>query len=305
MRWYVTNGQEGREPAEVSHAFSYAGYYIMRSGWDPQARWLLFDGGPFGYGHQHEDKLQIIVEAYGKLLLLDPGSYTYERSKWREYFIDSFAHNVILVDGQPQRRRSEPRASWVVKEPLPHVWTSTPAQDYAEATFDENFGGAVKRNVTHTRAVLFVKPDYWVVLDTLTAKDGKAHRYEALWHYDSPVATDGLRVLTLNPKEANLTLAVRPDPGLALKIVEGQENPVQGWLPRGNAHVRPAPVAIVSTQGAGVTRILTVLVPAPPGAPDPLASVEGDGTEAVIRFRDGRVQRVRFGDGAATVSKQP
>jgi len=25
----------------------------------------------------------------------------------------------------------------------------------------------------------------------------------------------------------------------------------------------------------------------------------------VIRFRDGRVQRVRFGDGAATVSKQP
>jgi hypothetical protein len=304
FRWYASDGKDGAPPAESSHAFPYAGYYVMRSGWDRDARWLWFVGGPFGYGHQHEHKLEIIVEAYGKLFLLDPGSFTYERSKWRDYFIDSPAHNVVLVDGQPQRRRSEPRASWVVKEPLPHVWTSTPQQDYAEATFDENFGDDVKRNVTHTRAVLFVKPDYWVILDTLTAKDGKPHKYEALFHYDGQVKADGLRVLTQNPDEANLTLAVRPDPGLDLKIIEGQENPVQGWLPKGDHQVRPAPVAVVTAHGDGVTHLLYVLAPAPKGAADPLLSVEGSGMGAGLRWRDGRVSRVAFGVGGATAAEE-
>ena len=63
FRWYATDGTQGQPPHETSHAFPYAGYYVMRSGWDPEARWLLFDGGPFGYGHQHEDKLEIIVAA--------------------------------------------------------------------------------------------------------------------------------------------------------------------------------------------------------------------------------------------------
>ncbi|MDH7570824.1 MAG: heparinase II/III family protein, partial [Armatimonadota bacterium] len=128
-RWYATNGNEGAPPAETSHAFPYAGYFVMRSGWEPDARWLLFDGGPFGYAHQHEDKLNLIVHAFGKLLLVDPGNYQYERSKWRSYFVDSPAHNVVLVDGQPQRRRNRPSSSYVVKEPLPHVWETTPAHD--------------------------------------------------------------------------------------------------------------------------------------------------------------------------------
>jgi hypothetical protein len=143
--WYATDGKEGEPPAKTSYAFPYAGYFIMRSGWEPDACWMLFDGGPFGYGHQHEDKLNVIVHAYGKLLLVDPGNYQYERSKWRQYFIDSAAHNVVLVDGQPQRRRGRPRSEYVVKEPLPHVWATAPEYDYVEATFDEGFGGEVKQ----------------------------------------------------------------------------------------------------------------------------------------------------------------
>src|SRR5215472_18565867 len=163
----------------------------MRSGWAPHARWLWFDGVPFGYVQQHEDKVQIIVEAYGKLLLVDPGTFTYERSKWRNYFIDSPSHNVVLVDDQPQRRRGAPRDTYIVKRPLPAVWRTGAEADYVSAIFDENFGGDVKRTVTHTRAVLFVKngeraaggrgADFWVVLDTLNAQDGKPHTYDALF----------------------------------------------------------------------------------------------------------------------------
>ena len=302
FQWYATGGSGGKPPMEVSHAFVWAGYYVMRSGWDPDARWLWFDGGPFGYGHQHEDKLQIIVEAYGKLLLVDPGTFTYERSKWRNYFMDSPSHNVVLVDDQPQRRRGAPRDTYIVKQPLPAVWTTGAEAEYVSAIFDENFGGDVKRNVTHTRAVLFAKnADFWVVLDTLNAKDGKPHTYDALFHFDAKVKADGLRVRTENESEANLTVAARPDAGLSLKIVEGQEDPVQGWLPRAMSAVRPAPVGIYTARGIR-QEMLYVLAPSPKGAPDPVESVEALGADpraARIRFAGGRTYEVRFRDDRA------
>jgi hypothetical protein len=301
FRWYASSGKEGKPPAEMNHAFPWAGYFVMRSGWEPDARFLWFDGGPYGYGHQHEDKLQLVVEAYGKLLLVDPGTFTYERSKWRNYFIDSFSHNVVLVDGQPQRRRGAPRDTCIAKQPAPAVW----GKDYVEATFDENFGGDVKNNVTHTRAVLFVRPNFWVVLDTLKAKDGNPHTYDALFHCEDKVKADGLRVVTRNEGEANLTVAARPYAGMSLKIVEGQEDPVQGWLPDGGNRVRPAPVGIFSA--TGVTReMLYVLAPSPKGAGDPVRRVEpiaGDPRAARITFADGAVYDVRLGNGQAEAKR--
>jgi hypothetical protein len=301
FRWHASSGKEGKPPAEMNHAFPWAGYFVMRSGWEPDARFLWFDGGPYGYGHQHEDKLQIIVEAYGKLLLVDPGTFTYERSKWRNYFIDSFSHNVVLVDGQPQRRRGAPRDTYIAKQPAPAVW----GKDYVEATFDENFGGDVKNNVTHTRAVLFVRPNFWVVLDTLKAKDGKEHAYDALFHFEDKVKADGLRVVTRNDSEANLTVAARPDAGMSLKIVEGQEDPPQGWLPDGGNRVRKAPVGIFSARGVA-REMLYVLAPSPRGTDDPVRSVEpiaGDARAARITFTDGGVYEVRFGNGRAEAKR--
>ena len=52
----ATAGKSGCVPAETSHAFPYTGHYVMRSGWDRDATFLLFDAGPFGAGHQHEDQ---------------------------------------------------------------------------------------------------------------------------------------------------------------------------------------------------------------------------------------------------------
>jgi hypothetical protein len=187
----------------------------------------------------------------------------------------------------------------VVKEPLPHVWASKPAYDYVEATFDEDFRGAVKRSVSHRRAVLFIKPDLWVVLDTLTAKDGKEHDYDALFHFDGKVKSDGLRLVTQDTDEPNLTVAARPDPGLTLKIVEGQEDPVQGWLTKGISGVRPAPVGIYTAHGA-TTNILYVLAPSPKGAKDPVKSVAplgSDPTCARITLTNGKVYNVHFRPG--------
>jgi hypothetical protein len=280
---------------------------VQRSGWDRDARWLWFDGGPFGYGHQHEDKLQIILEAYGKRLLVDPGNYTYERSKWRSYFIDSYSHNVVLVDGQPQRRRgAKDRTQYLVKQPLPHVWSTTESADYVEATYDEGFGGNVGKGVQHTRAVLFIKPEFWVVLDTLTAVDGQEHTYEPMFHFDGAVSTDGVRVVTRNETDANLTILARAEDGLGLRVAEGQQEPVQGWLPKSGGGVRPAAVAIYHSRGKTM-HLLYAMVPSRPGVADPVLAVESlgdDPTAARIVFRDGRKYEVKFAPGRAAAWKQ-
>jgi hypothetical protein len=81
-----------------------------------------------------------------------------------------------------------------------------------------------------------------------------------------------------------------------LRVVEGQEDPVQGWLPAGGNRVKPAPVGIISA--SGVTReMLYVLAPSAKGAADPVRAVEpldGDPRAARVTFADGRVFEVRF-----------
>ncbi|MBN1641006.1 MAG: alginate lyase family protein, partial [Anaerolineae bacterium] len=105
LLWAYMKGSQGAPPTETSVAFPYAGYYVMRTDWSPDALWALVDGGPFGYGHQHEDKGNVLLHAYGRLLLAEGGNYAYDSSEMRRYVLSTRAHNTIRVDGQDQNRR--------------------------------------------------------------------------------------------------------------------------------------------------------------------------------------------------------
>ena len=59
--WIASDGKQGSPPDHTSHFFPWAGQVIMRSGWDREALFLGFEVGPFGAGHQHEDKLSIEI----------------------------------------------------------------------------------------------------------------------------------------------------------------------------------------------------------------------------------------------------
>jgi hypothetical protein len=61
-RWAASGGRTGKPPATTSYLFAYAGWMVMRSGWQgPNERYGLLEAGPYGYGHQHEDKLNLII----------------------------------------------------------------------------------------------------------------------------------------------------------------------------------------------------------------------------------------------------
>ncbi len=303
FQWVVTDGKEGTPPDHTSHLFPYAGQVVMRSGWDREALFLGFEAGPFGYGHQHEDKLGIVIFAYGKDLLVEGGSYAYDASKWRRYVLTSAAHNVVLVDGQGQARGGQPRQNYVSDKPLDLAFRSNERYDYARGVYDEGFGKRDQHPIRQTREVLFLKPErLFVVRDVLESLDGKPHSYEALWHLDAnAVDADADKgIVETHDAGANLRIVSSCDKGLKARMVKGQETPtVQGWIPLGHGirGVRPIPTVVYECQSAESVTLLTVFQPLRDGKEDRVARVSSVAGEISIVYASGRTSETALPPG--------
>jgi len=135
----------------------------MRSGWDADATYLLHDVAPFGYGHQHEDKLHFVLWAHGRQLVLDPGNFSYDRSRWRRYVLATYGHNTVMVDGQGQNRRAKretyfwPRP-WSTPSPAGSDarWFSTAECDYSSGVYSDGYGPKNEVDVRHTRQIIYL-----------------------------------------------------------------------------------------------------------------------------------------------------
>ena len=267
--YVATNEREGRLPTDTSHAFTWAGYYVMRSGYDREARYLLFDAGPFGAGHQHEDKLNFELHAFGDTLLLDPGRHAYAGSPFRSYFLSTASHNTALVDGQGQARRHQPanERHWISTAPVSNTWKSSTSLDYATGSYDEGYGAQRDRDVTHWRQVFFVKPDYWVIYDQFTGVG--AHQLDTLFHFPPvPVKQEEgeyLRaVRSVSEDRANVAV-IAPTHELTVKVMTGQREPVQGWVSPGYNQQEAAPCADFGWYGELPVGFAYVLYPMRPG----------------------------------------
>lgn len=303
FRWVYTEGKEGAPPEETSVAFPYAGYYIMRTTWAPDAVWALLDGGPFGYGHQHEDKLNLLLHAYGRLLLTEAGNYAYDSSEMRRYVLSTRAHNTIRIDGGDQNRRlNYDREAFDVTARAGAAWRTTEAYDVAEATYDEGYGPEAARTVVHRRKAVMVKkaPDglgpFLIAVDRLSPEDDDGHTAEILWHLDAFRATiDGVAVHSQADETANLSILPAGAEGLSVELVAGQETPEwQGWVAikdHQQGQYAPTPTARYELAFSAPVRLVTLLYPTPPGEECPVRTVEAgtsvDATGIRLTLADG------------------
>lgn len=296
-KWLVTRGAEGQAPNGLSHAFEWAGQYVMRSGWKKDDLWCVFEGGPFGYGHQHEDKLGFVLSAYGSRLVIDTGVYTYDASDWRRYVLGATAHSTVFVDGKGQNRRGEARESYVSTAPESNPWFSTPDLDYVSARYNEGFGPQKEPLAVQTREIMFVKPDYFIVIDTMKAADAKAHDYTSYFHLrpaDAKVLEDGRTILTDNGAGANLAIIPVTQARLGAQVIKGQQQPfLLGWTLKSGLECEPIPVATYQWQATGESQIAYVFYPLKPGE-KALAQVQPTAKGFVLRVGD-RTDEVELG----------
>lgn len=247
-------------PESGSVFLPYSGISVTRA----KGLYLMMDGGPFGAGHQHEDKLNLEVYGFGRPFIVDPGRFTYTGSGVP--FKATGAHNTILVDGNGQHRRGVDRAKWIVSEPAPGCrWISEEDFDYAEGVYEDGFGVENDKTVTHIRKVFFVKPEYWIVVDVL--KGEGEHEFEQMWHFmPGNVAAEPGIARTLNP-DANLAV-IRAD-GAQVRIVEGEDRPILGYYSVVYNVREPSPTAVFTRSCATPVAFATVLYPSKGKAVEP------------------------------------
>ena len=175
IKYVLKKGKEGKMPEKASVNFPQGQWSIMRSAYDEKpyenARHLVFKSS-FG-AHGHEDVLGITNYAYGRELLIDPGIRSYERADVELYPQTSY-HNTVCIDGRSQSHSDGKTERWV----------SNAGLDYVRGSHHGY------KDLTHIRGIVFVKPDYWIVLDEVEGEG--EHTYDQNWHFaeDAGIAED-------------------------------------------------------------------------------------------------------------------
>ena len=296
LKWAGTEGKEGKPPRGTSHAFQDAGLYVMRSGWSRDDRWLMADFGPYGGAHQHEDKLSFEVYVHGTSFIVDPGIVSYMLEDWTTYYRNPEAHNSILIDGCGQHRgRTETHEDHVRSARGSNVWASGRGLDFLSGRYTSGYRG-LAAPLTHRRAILFVKPDYWVVFDEVSGPG--IHEVESLFHF-TPMRiqideANGV-VRTNRLGKANLDMIIHPSEGVLASVVCGQQRPVQGWIADGGEDI-PSPAVVLAKRGRLPIRFATILCPYVTGV-NAGVTVEalkagGSAWAARLHHRDGRCDEV-------------
>ena len=289
-------------PGSTSYEFKDGGYFVMRDGWAKTDNYLLIDGGSFGAmngGHAHADALAIDLTVGGESLLVDAGTYTYHESKeLRDFFRSTVAHNTLMID---EKSQSEPGAkfNWKTQaDTQVKSWISQDRFDFFEGSHDgyERFSDAP---ATHTRSLLFLKNDYWIMRDYV--KTFGEHDYGLNFHFN-------IKTNPLIEGAENGTWCVSESTAgeIGLRLFTFGDN---GNWQRKESWVSPcygkrvnAPFLRFVSKGIGAQEFFTFLLPNEAGfnAPEVFETEVGGGRAFVINYRDYKDVFV-FADGEQIV----
>jgi hypothetical protein len=256
------------------------------------------DAGDFGRGHQHEDKLNILLHAFGKDLLPDAGIFAYDGSEMRRFVLDTRSHNCALVDDLGQNRRG--RYSWR-DEPMDAYagmkWSFSKTVDSVEGVYDRGYGPAYLP-VTHRRKLILFKEGlegsqpFALVVDRFTAEDREIHTFAPSYQLGFEPYTDDGNAFTADHGDG-VTLTVMGS--VPHTVVTGQTEPVfMGWRKiYDNAAAvnegHPAPCIRYPVTGTAA-RTVTALCPRKDGGKtvaEVSASRDVSDTAVTLLFTDG------------------
>lgn len=282
-QYIASNGRVGEEPTNgPSVVFPNAGQVIIRSGFEKDAHWAFFDVGPWGSGHQHNDKLHMSISAYGRDLLIDGGRFAYRGAiadTFRSYARSSESHNVLLIDGEGQA--AGPKVS---EAPISESsYQLTEAYDYATGDFSDfnNLEGTA----THTRTVCYIRENYWIVVDHINTD--RPRDIQTLWHWhpDTKVNVQKKQVVATDNDRGNLRIVPIGKRKWDIELISGQHSPsIQGWYSERYNEYQAAIASIYSTRIETSSSFIWLLCPSEYAAPDLKVKVLSQ-TDEGIRLR--------------------
>lgn len=276
ISWAVTG--EGKKPPYKSVALPWSGFFVFRSGWGKDDAYALFDAAPFGRGHQHEDKLSLIVSNGPRRIITEGGCYAYDDSPMRRHTLSSGAHNVLLVDGMGQNRRKN--YEWHdedIGKKADLEYGISERLDWAESTYDGPYGEDESHPALWKRAVYFLRREkLLLVVDRIIS--ASEHEYTLLWHVDS--ARRSIGVCTALYEDA----AIAFSPCGMLSVTRGSMHPVAGYIATGKEQGMYKAVDRLEYRfTAAEARIVTAISL----SGEPVSVEDGNGDDDRIRLKTG------------------
>ena len=259
--YIITSGQFGTPPTKgPTRFFPWAGQWLARSGWDRDADWTLFNIGPYGTDHQHDDRLHLSVSIGDRDFLVDKGRYTYQEGPWARYFRSLPAHNTIRIEGLAPASGDR-----ILRTPIQNHHLEEGPFQAAFGRSLHGWGGGMdslwsdpgersplpfisRGRGTHDRVVIYRKAGYWIVIDRVEVFQPRW--IEANWNFHPELDID-VSATSFGTSGQSPGLRIHPlgGPDWELTKIRGREKSgVRGWYaPRFNQK-HPSPVVAARTR---------------------------------------------------------
>lgn len=277
LLYILSNGKNGTKPTYgPSVVYPWAGHVITRNNWSRDAHWAFFDVGPWGSGHQHNDKLHLSLYAHGRTLLIDGGPFTYRGgTPERRYAQGTESHNCILIDGRGQNRYEK-----VWDKPMAGNFMVTEDLVFARGSVEQGFRN-IKGKARHSRALVYIRNRFWVVVDRI--ETDRERTLSPLWHFhpECTVQIQGKEVVSVDPDRGNLRIVPVAEFDLKPELVKGSTDPFQGWHSLSLGKQRPAVCAVYTGKVPHSATFAWVLFPAKGDVPQVHVARLKTGTEDI------------------------
>lgn len=153
IRYFATEGKEGKAPEYTSKAFKTSGFYTFRTDWTEKATALVLKAGPPAGWHCQPDNGTFNLMINGRNFFPDAGSYSYggdeEVTRMRDSFRLTSMHNTLTLDNKNLETADSKCLLWETGGKTEKLVVENPSY----------------KNLKHRRSVFFVDKKYFVIID--------------------------------------------------------------------------------------------------------------------------------------------
>lgn len=153
IRYFMSEGKEGKKPENLSKGFLNGGFFVFRNGWDKSSTVMILKAGPKGEWHNQPDNGTFELWYNGTNLFPDSGFYIYggDENVWkqRNWFRQTMVHNTLTLNNRNLEEQASKTLLWKPESKTPVLVTENNSY----------------KNLKHRRSVFFVDGKYFVIVD--------------------------------------------------------------------------------------------------------------------------------------------
>lgn len=210
IRYFATEGKEGKLPENLSKGHSATGFFTFRNGWKQDATVMILKAGPQGEWHCQPDNGTFELWMNGRNLFPDSGSYVYagdeEVMKLRNWFRQTAVHNTLTLDDKNLETTESVTKLWKPDGDVQVLVTENPSY----------------QGLTHRRSVFFVDQKYFVIADeAIGTATGKVNLHFQLCDGKVRVDSKNLSLTSAFEGDSQVKLQCFAPTGTALEKEEG------------------------------------------------------------------------------------